>query len=90
MNSFEQLSIMFRPQLASTYHRQQRQFRKRVVASGSTIEHNTNNQSRITRLPLEFFQPDTNDDDAYTYVITQPQGHLTPTAPSSTHDQHYG
>jgi hypothetical protein len=85
-HSFAQLSVMSRPQLATTYDRQQRQYRKRI-ASASAIEHNPALPARIMRLPLEFSQPDTADDDPYTYVITQPQSNASP---SPTNDENRG
>ena len=88
-HSFAQLSVMSRPQLASTYDRQQRQFRKRIASESSTM-HSTNTQPRVIRLALEFLPAEPDEHDAYTYVITQPQGDSTPPAPSSIHDLHRG
>jgi hypothetical protein len=89
INSFAALSVMSRQQLASTYDQQQRQFRKRIASESSTM-HVASNQPRVLRLPLEFSSDDTTDNDAYTYVITQPQSASTPPAPTPANDANRG
>ena len=89
INSFAALSVMSRQQLASTYDQQQRQFRKRIASESSTM-HVASNQPRVLRLPLEFSSDNTTDNDAYTYVITQPQSASTPPAPTPANDANRG
>ena len=72
------------PQLAEAYRLQQLRLRQNIQSSAGTAGFSPEHYPRITRLPLDFYQPQLGDspDDLYTYVIEDvhtPAGPQQPT-----------
>ena len=77
-------SQLTQPQLAEAYRLQQLRLRQNIQSSAGTARVSPRHYPRITRLPLDFYQPQLGDshDDLYTYVIEDvhtPAGPQQPT-----------